>query len=1044
MTTDFEAAKDQVISDIATAAEAVAPEGSIKGLVQTLSFSYTFDVHYETAIENGLTVYQATIVAGAGAGTTVLTAATLDLVLTAATARALAAFPTFAPATIGFYTQGLFLNAQAASSAGDGTAELISKLFQADWWSDVKSSLGWDDSGNGTPIAGQSYYGDNSAVSSTETFTLDPEYFSSSTSTSGSGGAGNYYGGTAAHDYLVGSAGDDSIDGGTGNDILVGNAGNDLIAGGSGDNSIWGGDGNDYITGATLGYGGAGNDELHSSSTNSQLYGGSGADTLVGGSGSDQLAGGADTDTYVIASTDTGTDTIDDTTGVLKIDSVTIGSNFTGAAEGSLASGFAQQHETLDSWSLGGYTLTKSGNDLLMDKGSQHIVLKNFQEGDFGIHLNASQLTSSDVTSAGVNDLYQAPDYSRLYVNLDNNEHAYFYDSDGADAPWFIAGGTQEREWGTDVSGYDRGYVVKAEDINGTSGNDRVTTAYAFSDTITVSTGAGHDIISAAYDRLEAQNVYAGADRDFITTYSGLGNVYGEDGDDSFEIVGGAGSLTNLYGGQGRDVFVGVGAASIDGGTGIDTWDLTISKLSSFNAATGSVTLTDMGGHTVSFSNIENFVIDGSSGADNLVLGSGDDVVTAQQGNDFIDGGSGRDSLSGSTGNDTIYGGIGNDTLIGGDNDDLLRGGAGGDSIVGGNGSDTVDYTGSSLAVTVNLLAGTATGGDAAGDSISGVENITGSSFNDSLIGDAGNNVLTGGAGHDTLEGGAGADTLVGGDGFNSFAYFSSNAGVTVDLGAGTASGGHAAGDAFSGIANGYGSEYGDSLTGNASTNALYGQGGNDTIDGGDGNDTIRGGDGADSLMGGNGTDTLTYQGAVAGVSVNLGTGASSGGEAAGDTITGFENITGGSFADTLTGDSGNNVLIGNGGTDWLDGDAGNDTLTGNTANDTIYGGDGADLISANSGVDWLSGGAGNDTITGGAGNDIFYFSGSHGADTIMDFQGVGAATGDIIQISGGSFGGLSFSQSGSNAVITHAGGTITLIGVNSASLTVDDFSFAA
>lgn len=1005
MTTDFEAAKDQVINDIATAAEAIAPEGSIKGLVQTLSFSYTFDIHYEKAIENGLTVYQATIVAGAGAGTTVLTAATLDLALSAATARALAAFPTFAPATVGFYTQGLFLNAQAASSAGDGTAELISKLFQADWWSDVKSSLAWDDSGNGTPIAAQCYYGDNSSVSSTENFTLDPEYFASSTSTSGSGGAGSYYGGTTAHDYLVGSSGDDSIDGGTGNDVLVGNAGNDLIAGGDGDNSIWGGDGNDYITGATLGYGGAGNDELHSSSASSQLYGGSGTDTLVGGSGSDQLTGGADADTYIIASTDTGTDTIDDDTGILKIDGVTVGSTFAAGAEGSLASGFAQQHETLDSWSLGGYTLTKSGNDLLMDKGSQHIVLKNFQEGDFGIHLNASQLTQSMVEAAGTNNPMPILDYYSRLINLDTNEIGDFFGSEEPAGNWFPLVSPLQRDLGTGNSGY----IVRATDINGTSGNDEVSTfGLAFSGAITISTGAGHDIITSNLDMYETQNVHAGADRDFIYTSGGLGSVYADEGDDYLELGGGYGSLTSIYGGSGRDFFFGAGAASIDGGTGIDTWDLRVAAVSNFNAASGSITLPDLGGHTVSFSNIENFIIDGSSGADNLVLGSGDDTVTALQGNDFVDGGSGRDSLSGSAGNDTIYGGIGNDTLLGGDNDDLLRGGAGADSIVGGDGNDTVDYTGSASAVTISLIAGTATGGDAAGDSFSSIENVTGSSFNDSLIGDAGNNVLTGGAGHDTLEGGAGADTLIGGDGFNSFSYVSSNAGVVVDLGAGTASGGHATGDVFSGIANGYGSEYGDSLTGNASTNALYGQGGNDTIDGGDGNDTIRGGEGADSLIGGNGTDTLTYQGALGGVSINLATGSASGSEATGDTFTGFENLLGSGFNDTLVGDSNANLLNGNPGNDWLDGAGGNDTLTGSL------------------------------------GNDIFYFSGSHGNDTITDFERVGPVAGDIIQISGGSYGALSFSQSGSNAVITYSGGTITLIGVNSASLTVDDFSFAA
>src|SRR5690606_11971582 len=50
-------------------------------------------------------------------------------------------------------------------------------------------------------------------------------------------------------------------------------------------------------------------------------------------------------------------------------------------------------------------------------------------------------------------------------------------------------------------------------------------------------------------------------------------------------------------------------------------------------------------------------------------------------------------------------------------------------------------------------------------DVLSGIENLIGSAFNDSLAGDAGNNRLEGGAGNDYLAGGAGDDILVGGTG---------------------------------------------------------------------------------------------------------------------------------------------------------------------------------------------------------------------------------------------------------------------------------------
>ena len=63
--------------------------------------------------------------------------------------------------------------------------------------------------------------------------------------------------------------------------------------------------------------------------------------------------------------------------------------------------------------------------------------------------------------------------------------------------------------------------------------------------------------------------------------------------------------------------------------------------------------------------------------------------------------------------------------------------------------------------MTVNLGAGTASGGDAAGDTLSGIENVIGSAQADTLTGDGGDNVLEGDAGNDSLDGGAGDDTAV-------------------------------------------------------------------------------------------------------------------------------------------------------------------------------------------------------------------------------------------------------------------------------------------
>lgn len=101
------------------------------------------------------------------------------------------------------------------------------------------------------------------------------------------------------------------------------------------------------------------------------------------------------------------------------------------------------------------------------------------------------------------------------------------------------------------------------------------------------------------------------------------------------------------------------------------------------------------------------------------------------------------------------------DTILGYDGGDVLIGQGGNDSLDGGAGSDTASYEGSSAAVNVNLGAGTASGGDAASDTLTSIENLIGSDHDDSLTGDGNDNVLTGGAGEDELTGGGGADTFV-------------------------------------------------------------------------------------------------------------------------------------------------------------------------------------------------------------------------------------------------------------------------------------------
>lgn len=176
-------------------------------------------------------------------------------------------------------------------------------------------------------------------------------------------------------------------------------------------------------------------------------------------------------------------------------------------------------------------------------------------------------------------------------------------------------------------------------------------------------------------------------------------------------------------------------------------------------------------------------VITGTSSGDDVYAGGGNDTVRSGDGNDTIFGGTGADSLLGEAGNDfiageggsdrlfggdgldTLSGGTGNDSLDGGAGDDLLIGGTGTDTLNGGAGLDTADYSAEGDFVTINLATGVVSGLSSGTDSLSSIENVIATSFNDVITGSAADNVIEAGAGADTVSGGSGSDTIYGGDG---------------------------------------------------------------------------------------------------------------------------------------------------------------------------------------------------------------------------------------------------------------------------------------
>ncbi|KAA0996493.1 retention module-containing protein [Pseudomonas sp. ANT_J12] len=155
---------------------------------------------------------------------------------------------------------------------------------------------------------------------------------------------------------------------------------------------------------------------------------------------------------------------------------------------------------------------------------------------------------------------------------------------------------------------------------------------------------------------------------------------------------------------------------------------------------TANVTISYQDGHTLT----------GTAGDDVLVAGTGNNVLNAGDGNDVLTAGSGNNELHGGAGNDLLYSGPGNDLLD------------------GGTGTDTASYAHATAGVTVDLSLLTAQNTLGAGtDTLTGIENLTGSNFNDTLTGDNNSNVINGGLGNDVLNGGGGDDFLIGGLGNN-------------------------------------------------------------------------------------------------------------------------------------------------------------------------------------------------------------------------------------------------------------------------------------
>ncbi len=627
------------------------------------------------------------------------------------------------------------------------------------------------------------------------------------------------------------------------------------------------------------------------------------------------------------------------------------------------------------------------------------------------------------VSAFGINEMYGSPDAPIQHIGGEFGFGIHGADFGQGDDSLVIAASvaaTADVYMGTGndyASGGAGADVLRGDDgfdhLLGNGGDDKL---YGGASDDTLEGGTGADLLDGGDGRDQVSYENSASGVTFNKAPDASGALIGEGGEAAGDrlvsieyiigsgfddiLVGNPGQGSTLEGRAGNDVLIGgtgddflLGGAGADvmrGGAGRDA----TSYLSSFGAVRVDL------------------LFHGATGGD----ATGDVLVDIEevQGSlfdDVLNGDNSANRLDGWYGNDKLEGRGGPDILTGGDGNDVVYAGADGDRLSGGSGIDLLSYANETAGVAVNLRNGTGSDGDLIGDfdetdtfhqntsGFSGFENLDGSNYGDILTGDLGDNVIRGldGAdiinghdGNDVLIGGSGPDQMTGGAGTDWADYRGAFSGVIANLASGGTAG-DAAGDTYSTIENLRGSDYADTLVGDAQDNVIdpgLSLFGTDQVDGAGGSDTLF----LNYLRG-------DYGDGVTGGFTNWSTGSGSFTRSAGATqldAVSFTSIEKLEAIGTIHGD----VINAAAGDDVLNGVAGNDVLRGGLGADRIYGGDGDDTV--------VHGNAENlsmvTSVVAGEGDKAVYLYGGSGIDTLWislasetrDITLTGSATPDV------------------------------------------------